>query len=629
MYVFRGAEPEEPVLSSGFISRFRDLTITSVLLDEVLVTPDAPSRATMVIEHEIRSLRDTRTLLSQNGLRDCVDFVEDNGHPRLWRLIAEAALEKLDLTVAEKAFVACSDYPGIQFVKRLRLLTDRGKQKAEVAAYFQRFDEAEALYREMDRLDLAVELRMRVGDWQRVTDLLAKGGGDDGVLTLAYNRLGDYYADRHQWKDAIPHYVRAKNYEALIECYYIVEDFDALVGVIEALPESSPLLVSIAYKLQSVGFTDAAAQAFLKAGDFKGAVDACVLLHRWDRAIELAERYRLPQIEGLLTKYATQLIDSGKTMDAIELYRKANRDTDSAKLLAKLAADTARSRVDPLMAKRLYVLAALEVERQRKRTMDLAAIGSSSSSSTAMTTQMAAATAMGTSVGPTRTMAAMTAAATLNTLMRADAEAGASAADPEMAAASRTLDLAWHGAEALHYLMLAQRQLYSGDVMAAMTTALRLRNYEDVLDPRDIYSLVALTAYYNECFATCSAAFIKLENLESFTQAERESYADLALSIFMRTRPNDPAGGSITCPTSGCGGLLKPWETSCSMCETSFSTCIASGKPILGGEVSRCKVCRHKALVSEIRGRSSCPLCHGALQTAATSSTSSGGGSGK
>ena len=38
-----------------------------------------------------------------------------------------------------------------------------------------------------------------------------------------------------------------------------------------------------------------------------------------------------------------------------------------------------------------------------------------------------------------------------------------------------TLDNAWKGAEAYHYLMLCQRQLYEGFVDAAMKTALHLR----------------------------------------------------------------------------------------------------------------------------------------------------------
>ena len=38
------------------------------------------------------------------------------------RLLAEAALEKLELEVAEKAFVHSKDYQGIQFVKKLKKL---------------------------------------------------------------------------------------------------------------------------------------------------------------------------------------------------------------------------------------------------------------------------------------------------------------------------------------------------------------------------------------------------------------------------------------------------------------------------------------------------------------------------
>ncbi len=51
---------------------------------------------------------------------DVVSFIEDNAHPRLWRILAEAALEKLDCNVADKAFVHCSDY---QVPPLLRLKT--------------------------------------------------------------------------------------------------------------------------------------------------------------------------------------------------------------------------------------------------------------------------------------------------------------------------------------------------------------------------------------------------------------------------------------------------------------------------------------------------------------------------
>ena len=43
------------------------------------------------------------------------------------------------------------------------------------------------------------------------------GGGDDELVRLARNRLGDYHADRKGWGSAIPLYKQVGNYEALVE----------------------------------------------------------------------------------------------------------------------------------------------------------------------------------------------------------------------------------------------------------------------------------------------------------------------------------------------------------------------------------------------------------------------------
>lgn len=56
----------------------------------------------------------------------------------------------------------------------------------------------------------------------------------------------------------------------------------------------------------------------------------------------------------------------------------------------------------------------------------------------------------------------------------------------------------WRGAEAWHYYILCQRQLYSGQFKSALKTALRLTDYELDMDPKKIYTLVALSAYYNK-----------------------------------------------------------------------------------------------------------------------------------
>jgi len=50
----------------------------------------------MLVEYEAKSLRDTRDFLTTVSLKDAVDFVEKNPHKRLWKLVAESALDKLN-----------------------------------------------------------------------------------------------------------------------------------------------------------------------------------------------------------------------------------------------------------------------------------------------------------------------------------------------------------------------------------------------------------------------------------------------------------------------------------------------------------------------------------------------------
>ncbi len=133
MYIFRSMEPEEPILSAGYICSFRDLEIRAVLLDEVVRSQGQDqNNPEHILDLEVKSLRDTRDLLEKVGLKEAQGFIEENPHPRLWRLLAEAAVEELDLATAENAYVRCKDYPGIQFIKRLQNMQNEAVKKAEV-----------------------------------------------------------------------------------------------------------------------------------------------------------------------------------------------------------------------------------------------------------------------------------------------------------------------------------------------------------------------------------------------------------------------------------------------------------------------------------------------------------------
>lgn len=576
MYIFRSLDPEEPILSSGYICQFSDLQIKAVLLDEVMKDPENPAKDDM-IELEIKSLRDTRDLLDKVGLADAQQFIEDNPHPRLWRLLAESALEQLNLKVAETAFVKCKDYQGIEFVKRLGNLQSESMKQAEIAAYFRRFEDSEKFYLDMDRRDLAVNLRKKLGDWFKVIHLLKNGGGGDDVqLEEAWNAVGDYYADRQKWQQAVTYYVQGRNQERLAECYYMLEDYTGLEKMVGMLPENHKLLPEIAQMFQSVGMCEQAVDAYIRCNRVKMAIDTCVSLNQWDKGIELAKTHNVREIDLLLAKYASHLLEKKKILSAIELYRKAGNFMEAAKLLFKVAEEERAAKCSPVSLKKLYVLGGLLVE-QYHEAMKL------TTRSKGKQGKQQAATAL----------------------------AGFLEEDASALSDTKVIDNAWRGAEAYHFYILAQRQLHEGYVDAAMRTALHLMDYDGIIDPVDSYSLLALAACSNRAFGTCSKAFIRLESLESLSAEQQHLYEELALDIFTKNSPKDARSNKVEC--TSCGSSIPDWSTACPNCDTKFPACIVTGRPIMEYQFWMCSQCKHRAIQTEIRSRKTCPLCHNVI----------------
>ena len=70
----------------------------------------------------------------------------------------------------------------------------------------------------------------------------------------------------------------------------------------------------------SVGLCEQAVQSFTKCNKIKEAIDCCVLLNQWDLAISLAKQHNIKEIDSLLAKYASHLLEKDKKLEAIELY---------------------------------------------------------------------------------------------------------------------------------------------------------------------------------------------------------------------------------------------------------------------------------------------------------------------
>lgn len=144
-----------------------------------------------------------------------------------------------------------------------------------------------------------------------------------------------------------------------------------------------------------------------------------------------------------------------------------------------------------------------------------------------------------------------------------------------------------------------------------MRTALRLREYETVLPKEEIYSLIALTAFYAKFYGQCSRAFVKLQ-ATGCAEAKHAEISKLALSIFTRFSPTDPSQKHTDCPS--CGENVKEWDAHCAGCGQHLPACTLTGKAILEPHLTaKCRICKHSFHETEAHGLQNCPLCHAQL----------------
>ena len=347
--------------------------------------------------------------------------------------------------------------------------------------------------------------------------------------------------------------------------------------LVATLPDGHVLLAQIGRRFAAAGMAPEAVAAFTKGGDIKAAIDSCVEQNCWGAAVALAEESGNSEIGKRLGEYAAELIDGGRQLHAVELYMSAHQYADAAKLLSKLGKAEGEARLHPLRVKKLYVIAAMEVERMKRKMLGGPAPG-----------------------------ATQTAAQTLQSLVTQDASTGR----------TRELESAWKSAEAHHFLLLSQRQLYDGRPDAAMRTALRLREYEpSVLGAEEVYSLIALTALHAKFYGQCSKAIMQLQALKDLPPKKKAEIDRLALAIFTKHPPNDPVVRKGSCHS--CGSKVNDWDAHCGECGATFQACVLSGKAILDpANAQRCRACKHVYLEDEAKGARNCGLCHSPLPLA-------------
>ena len=94
----------------------------------------------------------------------------------------------------------------------------------------------------------------------------------------------------------------------------------------------------------------------------------------------------------------------------------------------------------------------------------------------------------------------------------------------------------WRKAEAYHFWMLAQRQLYEGQFEYASRTSLILEEYEDVIGHTQTQSLIAMASYCCRNFSRCSRSLMRLGRLDACMRPKIQHFPNTTTSIFSQAR---------------------------------------------------------------------------------------------
>lgn len=108
----------------------------------------------------------------------------------------------------------------------------------------------------------------------------------------------------------------------------------------------------------------------------------------------------------------------------------------------------------------------------------------------------------------------------------------------------------WRGAEAVHFLNLAQRFIYRGMMGRAFKAAMYLKKFEDIIGFERMNCLIALTAINNGYYKVASNSLLKLEGKDE--KEEKMNYSEISFNLFKDHPPKNHEVSAAQCP-----GYLK------------------------------------------------------------------------
>ena len=539
--------------------------------------------------YQNKVLKEFNELLENSQITDlkpALEYASKKPCNTFYSKIAKKALEKLDFDSAQTAMLQTGDLEGLQFLNKIKNIEDDELKKAEILEFNNNYDEASNKYKNMGRNDLNLAMNIKLGKWDKVTDMMSKNDEKDENLKIAYNNYADELFEKKDYDKAEEYYKKSGNLHGLVNTYFAKEEYNKASDMIDIIPKEDEFLEKMGDKFKGLGMCEEAVKAYSKRGNLKKAMETYIENNKWGEAVELSRENDFYNMEQLTNKFGNEFIKNGRKLDLVELFNKANMKLKVNKYLSEIAYDMRKLRANPLIIKKIYVLAALELENYKKRISD-SQINNQEHQDNNNDIK----------------------------IKNKDNENKIINNKYTTKDIDKILFNSWKGAEAFHYYMLCQHQLYNRKFKEACKTSIRLTLYEKELGSEDVYRLIALCSYLNKSFNICSNALSTLEKLNTIDKFRQKKYEELAKSIFVKYEPKNVDEKFFKCPNNECKQPVSEYDIYCKNCGMNFNGCVLTGGSILDHHYFKCKQCHHRTKKSEVKKSTiaNCPLCHCSL----------------
>lgn len=502
--------------------------------------------------------------------------------------VASLYLLKENYDEAGKLYRYMNNYSAMKFVQRIRDgYQSHALKKAEILLFLSKEQEAINYLINNNQENYIIKIFL---EQQKYEELVQHKSLLDGkTLEDCYNKLGEHYYLIGNYEKSGKYYQLSNNVNQLIDVYFAADKFDALLNL-RAEVKTEEERDKLARRLLESNMLDASAKVYESLRKEKKAVDIAILHSYWTTAVEIAERNNFQQIENLIQKFAGMLTQKKKKFELVQLFRKAKKNLEAAKILNSIAEDCMIQNADALTAKKLFVLSALEVNFQSKHMMNV--------DLTANLTNL--------------TITDQTRNATMKTIATLITTDVTGMSDKMMANP-------WRGAEAWHLYLLTINYLKKSQFYEAFIVANKLRNYELELEPQRVYSILAVAAYLARLFKQFAKA---ISHLSTFYENKKDTvmFKKLEILVIEAFRDQEPKdlnteNRKLNCVAKNCTTEINDFDSYCDACGSNFGFCVVSGQSIFTKDYIRCSTCKHKLLKESIKRANLhfCSLCHGKL----------------